>query len=30
MRKLGVHSIAELVRIVLLAEESGNPLVPSG
>ena len=30
MRKLGVHSIAELVRIVLLAEESGIPLVPSG
>jgi FixJ family two-component response regulator len=30
MRKLGVHSIAEMVRIVLLAEESGNPLVPSG
>src|SRR6185369_4418709 len=26
MRKLGVHSIAEMVRIVLLAEESGNPL----
>ena len=30
MRKLGVHSIAELVRIVMLAEESGNPLVPPG
>ena len=30
MRKLGVHSVAELVRIVLLAEESGIPLVPSG
>ena len=30
MRKLGARSIAEVVRIVLLAEESGNPLVPSG
>jgi len=30
MRKLGAHSIAEVVRIVLLAEESGNPLIPSG
>jgi len=25
MRKLGVHSIAELVRIVMLAEDQGNP-----
>jgi FixJ family two-component response regulator len=25
MRKLGVHSIAELVRIVMLAEDPGNP-----
>jgi two-component system response regulator FixJ len=30
MRKLGVQSVPELVRIVLLAEESGNPLVPPG
>ena len=30
MRKLGARSIAEVVRIVLLAEESGNPLIPSG
>ena len=30
MRKLGVHSTAELVRIVMLAEESGIPLVPPG
>jgi FixJ family two-component response regulator len=30
MRKLGVHSTAELVRVVMLAEESGNPLVPQG
>jgi FixJ family two-component response regulator len=30
MRKLGVHSTAELVRVVMLAEESGNPLVPRG
>ena len=30
MRKLNVHSIAELVRIVMLAEESGIPLVPPG
>lgn len=30
MRKLGARSIAEVVRIVLLAEESGNPLVPPG
>ena len=30
MRKLGVHSVPELVRVVLLAEESGIPLVPSG
>ncbi len=28
MRKLGARSIAEVVRIVLLAEESGNPLIP--
>jgi two-component system, LuxR family, response regulator FixJ len=30
MRKLGARSIAEVVRIVLLAEESGNPLIPPG
>src|SRR5262245_14107987 len=30
MRKLGVRSTAELVRIVMLAEESGIPLVPPG
>jgi FixJ family two-component response regulator len=30
MRKLGVHSIAEVVRIVMLAQESGISLVPPG
>jgi len=25
MRKLGVHSVAELVRIVMLAQDQGNP-----